>query len=220
METSSFSLNHLVLISTLLAGILYGKTNGVSEGMVVNSNQMDIPQRSDVILSIAMTVLAIILASLFMLGAIGFTIVPILPGTLLVFPGIVAYGLIKSFSPFDKWFWIGEIVLTVIIFVADNVAQVFGIKKMGGSKAGLWGGTIGMFVIPLIISPLGPIAVIFGPLIGAVAGAMIGELFARRTSTEILKVGFGATLSFLGGTFFKVILVLVQVVWFYKKIFF
>jgi uncharacterized protein len=181
---------------------------------------MNIPQRSDVILSIALTTMAIIAASVFMLAAIGFTVVPILPGTLFIFLGILAYGLIKSFAPFDKWFWIGEIVLTVIIFAADNVAQVFGIKKMGGSKAGLWGGTIGMFVIPLIISPLGPIAVIFGPLIGAVAGAMIGELLARRSSKEIMRVGLGATLSFLGGTFFKLILVLVQVVWFYKKIFF
>ncbi|MGZ4123223.1 MAG: DUF456 domain-containing protein [Tumebacillaceae bacterium] len=170
-------------------------------------------------MSIALTTIAIIVASLFMLAAIGFTIVPILPGTVFLFPGILAYGLIKSFSPFDKWFWIGEIVLSVIIFVADNVAQMFGIKKMGGSKAGLWGGTIGMFVIPLLISPLGPIAVIFGPLIGAVAGAMIGELIARRTSKEIMRVGWGATLSFLGGTFFKLVLVVVQVVWFYKRIF-
>lgn len=176
-------------------------------------------RRSDLILSITVEILAIIISSLFMIAALGFTLIPILPGAMFVIPGILVYGWIDNFHPFSKLFWVGQILITVIIFLTDNIAQAFGMKKMGGSKAGIWGGTIGMFVIPMLISPLGPIAIIFGPLIGAVIGAMVGELFMNRPSHEILRVGFGAALSFLGGTFFKFLLVAVQVVWFYTRIF-
>lgn len=165
-------------------------------------------------------ILGVIIASLFMLGALFTTLVPVLPGgALLVIPGALIYGWIVDFSPFSVAFWIGQAVLIIVNMLSDNVAQVFGIKKMGGSKAGMIGGTIGMFVLPLVISPLGPLALIFGPLLGAVIGAMVGELYMRRKRDEVIKVGLGSALSFLAGTFFKVLLVGVQIVWFYIAIF-
>lgn len=170
-------------------------------------------------MSTMLQISAIALSTVFVLGAIAFTLVPIFPGTLLMIPAVLGYGLLINFHPFSTSFYIGEGVLMLIIFLVDNIAQMFGLKKMGGSKAGIWGGTIGMFVIPLLISPLGLIAIIFGPLIGAVVGAMVGEMLVRRTGKEVLKVGLGAALSFMGGVFFKFILVLVQVIWFYKVIF-
>ena len=161
---------------------------------------------------------AIIVASLFMLAAILFTIVPIIPGTIFVIPGILLYGWITDFESFSGLFWTGQIILMVINFLSDNIAQIFGIKKMGGSKAGMIGGTIGMFVLPFLISPLGPLAIIFGPLIGAVIGAMLGEMYMRRRTDEVVKVGWGSALSFLAGTFLKLVLVGIQVTWFYMAI--
>jgi uncharacterized protein len=170
-------------------------------------------------LSAVLEITAIVIASLFMLAAIGFTLVPILPGTLFVLPAVLVYGLMVDFSPFGMWFWIGQILLTVLNFVSDNIAQFFGIKKMGGSKAGMIGGMVGMFVMPLAIAPLGPLAIILGPLLGAVAGAMVGEMLVRRSKEEVLRVGWGSALSFLAGTFFKLLLVVIQIVWFYLAIF-
>jgi uncharacterized protein YqgC (DUF456 family) len=171
-------------------------------------------------LDIALFVLGVIAASLFMLGALFTTLVPVFPGgALLVIPGALLYGWIVDFSPFSTAFWIGQAVLIAVNMLSDNVAQLLGIKKMGGSKAGMIGGTVGMFALPLLISPLGPIALIFGPLIGAVVGAMAGEMYIRRTRDEVVKVGFGSALSFLAGTFFKVVLVCVQIAWFYMAIF-
>jgi len=170
-------------------------------------------------MSTVLEIVAIVIASLFMLGAVAFTVVPILPGTLFVIPAILAYGWIVSFDPFGTWFWVGQIVLVLVNFVSDNVAQLLGVKKMGGSKAGMIGGTIGMFALPFFIGFLGPLAIIFGPLIGAVVGAMIGEMMMRRRRDEVLKVGWGSMLSFLAGTVFKLVLVGIQVVWFYMVIF-
>ncbi|MGB8956805.1 MAG: DUF456 family protein [Tumebacillaceae bacterium] len=165
-----------------------------------------------------MTIIAICVASLFMLAAVLFTIVPILPGTIFVIPGILLFGMIASFEPFSALFWVGQVVLMLINFLSDNIAQIFGIKKMGGSKAGMIGGTIGMFVLPFFLAPLGPLAIIFGPLLGAVIGAMIGEMLMRRRTGEVVKVGWGSALSFFAGTFLKLILVGIQVSWFYMAI--
>lgn len=165
-----------------------------------------------------MTIIAICVASLFMLAAVIFTIVPILPGTVFVIPGILLYGVIASFEPFSTLFWVGQVVLILFNFLSDNIAQMFGIKKMGGSKAGMIGATIGMFILPFLLAPLGPLAIIFGPLLGAVIGAVVGEMLMRRRAKEVVKVGWGSALSFFAGTFLKLILVGIQVIWFYMVI--
>lgn len=162
---------------------------------------------------------AIIIASVFMMAALFFTVVPILPGTLFVLPGFLIYGWMVGWDHFTWVFWVGQSVLIIVNFLSDNIAQIFGIKKMGGSKAGMIGGSLGMFILPLLISPLGPLAIVFGPLLGAVLGAMVGELLMRRKTHEVVKVGWGSLLSFLAGTFFKVLLVGIQIVWFYMAIF-
>lgn len=166
-----------------------------------------------------MQILAVVISSLFILLAIGLTVVPIIPGTLFLYPAVLVYGFMVDFSPFTTWFWVGQIALSLINFVSDNIAQLLGIKKMGGSKHGMIGGTIGMIGMPLLIAPLGLLALFLGPLLGAVIGAMLGEMIARRQSDEIMKVGWGSALSFLAGTFFKFVLVMIQVVWFYMAIF-
>ncbi|ASS75338.1 hypothetical protein CIG75_10275 [Tumebacillus algifaecis] len=171
-------------------------------------------------MDIALQILAVLIATLFMLAALFTTLVPIFPGgALLVIPGALIYGWIVDFSDLSWGFWLGQSVLIIVGMISDNVAQILGIKKMGGSKAGMIGGTIGMFVLPFLISFLGPLALIFGPLLGAIVGAMLGEMYMRRKRDEVIKVGFGSALSFLAGTFLKVLLVGIQIAWFYMAIF-
>jgi uncharacterized protein YqgC (DUF456 family) len=163
--------------------------------------------------------MALIVASLAMFAAVLSTLIPLLPGgALFVLVGALLYGWIEDFSAFTTVFWVGQVALVLANMLSDNVAQLFGIKKMGGSKAGMIGATLGMFVIPILIAPLGLIAVVFGPLVGAVVGAMLGEIYMRRKSGEVVKVGWGSALSFLAGTFFKLVLVAVQVIWFYRVV--
>ncbi|WP_249662219.1 DUF456 domain-containing protein, partial [Lysinibacillus fusiformis] len=69
---------------------------------------------------------------------------------------------------------------------ADTVANAFGIKKFGGSNAGMWGSTIGLLLGPFVI----PVA---GILIGPFLGAVIAELLVeKRTFNEAVKSGVGS----------------------------
>jgi uncharacterized protein YqgC (DUF456 family) len=71
-------------------------------------------------------------------------------------------------------------------------------KKFGGTKAGSIGATIGTIVGIF----LGPIGLLLGPF----AGAVIGEMSAKKLEfREALKVGFGSMMSFVVGTAFKLV---------------
>ncbi|MCY7915868.1 DUF456 domain-containing protein, partial [Bacillus haynesii] len=48
--------------------------------------------------------------------------------------------------------------------------NLLGIKRFGGSRAAIWGSTIGLLIGPFVIPVAG---IILGPFIGALAGEMI-----------------------------------------------
>lgn len=135
-------------------------------------------------------------------------IYPIIPGLLFIIGGFVLYGLFFSFEPLSWWFWTVEILFVVLLFGADYLANLIGIKKFGGSKAAIWGSTIGLLVGPFII----PVA---GILIGPFAGAVIGELLVQRTNPlAAFKAGVGSLIGFLSGALAKAVLQAIMVVFF------
>ena len=75
-----------------------------------------------------------------------------------------------TFEPFGWFFWIIQGLFIVLLFVADYIANMIGIKKYGGSKAGIWGSTIGLLVGPFVIPFLG---ILIGPFIGAIGAEII-----------------------------------------------
>lgn len=64
---------------------------------------------------------------------------PIIPSVLFILLGFIVYGLFFSFAELLWWFWIIEILFVILLFVADTLANLIGVKKFGGTKAGLWG---------------------------------------------------------------------------------
>lgn len=143
-----------------------------------------------------MDIFLLILASFFILiGFIG-CIVPVLPGPPLSYLGLL-------FIHFTSWvdvslsslWWLAFFALFVTVL--DYVVPIIGTKKLGGSKYGQWGATIGL-LIGLFFSP-------FGIIIGPFAGAMVGELSYGRTTNEALKSAFGSFVGFLVGTFAKLV---------------
>ena len=57
------------------------------------------------------------------------------------------------FSPLTEltWlFWIIQIIVRCFLFGADMAANAFGVKKFGGTKAGVWGSTIGFSLVHLL----------------------------------------------------------------------
>ena len=148
-----------------------------------------------------MDVFLIIVASLFMvLGIIG-SFLPILPGPLSSWVGL----LIVHFTeviPMNTSFLIITLIIALLIWVLDYIIPVIGTKRFGGSRLGMIGTTIG-----LIIGLFAPIP--GGIIIGPFLGALLGELINRNDSKIAFKAAFGSFIGFLTSTFIKFIVAII-----------
>ncbi|MDQ0231630.1 DUF456 domain-containing protein [Metabacillus malikii] len=145
-----------------------------------------------------------IIIIMFLVAFIGL-IYPIIPSVVFIILGFVLYGFLFNFSDLTLLFWIVELVLAIILFVADYFTNMIGIKKYGGSKAAVWGSTIGLLIGPFIIPLLG---IVIGPFIGAI----IAELIVHKKGfIESIKVGIGSLIGFISGVFAKGLVQLIMV---------
>lgn len=146
----------------------------------------------------------VIISALFVIAFIGL-IYPIIPSVLFIVGGFIAYGLFFSFSELPWWFWLIEILFVLLLFGADTVANIVGVKKFGGSKAGMWGSTIGLLAGPFVIPFLG---ILVGPFLGAV----IAELMVTKSSMkDAVKVGIGSVVGFITSVITKGSLQLIMI---------
>ncbi|MBD3107640.1 DUF456 domain-containing protein [Bacillus sp. AGMB 02131] len=153
----------------------------------------------------------IIIIVLFAIGFVGL-VYPIIPSVLFIIGGIAAYGLFYSFESFNWMFWIVQALFIILLFGADYISNLIGVKKFGGSKAGVWGSTIGLLLGPFIIPVVG---IILGPFIGAVLAELLIE---RKGIVEAFKIGFGSVIGFITGAFAKFIIQAFMVIYFLFKV--
>ena len=118
-------------------------------------------------------IVVLVLTSLLMLvGVIG-TVLPIIPGTILIFAGALLYALVEGFRAVG---WPTIVVLGVLAAVAttaDLWASSIG-AKLGGASG--WSVLIGLVA--------GLVGLVVFSLPGAIIGAVLGVLL-----TEIVRVG-------------------------------
>ena len=94
--------------------------------------------------------------------------------------------------------------VTALILILDYVIPAKGTKKFGGSSYGIWGTNIGLLVGLFFI----PIP--FGFVIGAFAGAFIGEMiYDNQDQKRALKAATGSLLGFLASAFMKFVVCMV-----------
>lgn len=98
-------------------------------------------------------------------------------------------------------------VFTVILIVADMIANSYFVKKFGGSIWGERGAAIAVIIGSFIIPP-------FGILIVPFLTVFIIEVIQRRTIKEAIKSSFGSFVGFLSGTFAKIVIQMVMIIWF------
>lgn len=153
----------------------------------------------------------ILVIACFMISFIGL-VYPIIPGVLFLVGGFLLYGLFFSFAELSWWFWVIEILFVVLLFGADTLANAFGIKKFGGSNAGMWGSTIGLLIGPFVIPVAG---ILIGPFLGAVIAELIVE---KRTFSEAVKSGVGSLIGFLTSTVAKAVIQIVMIIVFFIAI--
>ncbi|GAK04216.1 probable membrane protein NMA1128 [Geomicrobium sp. JCM 19037] len=147
--------------------------------------------------------LAVIMFALAIIGVV-YPIIPSAPAYIL---SLIFLALYTGFDTFNTFYWVAQGILVVFMFVIDFLTSYFGVTKIGGSKAAVWGSMIGLIVGPFII-PLP----LFNLLIGAFVGAVLGELIAGGSSLKKLsKVGLGSLLGFIAGVLGKFVLIFIGV---------
>ncbi|PLT34694.1 DUF456 domain-containing protein [Bacillus sp. V5-8f] len=153
------------------------------------------------------TIYWILIAAAFIIGFIGL-VFPVIPSVLFIFGGILLYGFLFSFEPFNWVFWVIQVLLVVLLFVADYVANMIGVKKYGGSRAAIWGSTIGLLIGPFVIPG-------FGLLIGPFVGAILAEIVVHRTDLgTATKIGMGSLIGFISSVFAKAVIQLFMIGYF------
>ena len=142
-----------------------------------------------------MTIALSILAGILMLiGFIG-CVVPVLPGPIIGYCGLLTLILTEKCPSTLVLVTMGFVVAAVT--VADYVVPAIGARKFDCSR---WG-TAGCFVGTIVGLFFVPIGILLGPFLGA----FLGELIAMKPIGAALKGGFGAFLGFLSGVFLKIL---------------
>ena len=158
-----------------------------------------------------MTVLIIIvllIAVLLSLTGIVGAIVPALPGPPLSFASLLTvYFICPGTISTELLIWM--LVLTIIVSVLDYVAPIWLTKVGGGSKAAIWGSTLGLIAgllyapeLPLCRQFFMPIGLIVGPL----AGAFFGEMTNNSSLGKATRVALMSFVSFLLTTGAKLVI--------------
>src|SRR6478736_7901332 len=125
-----------------------------------------------------MVTLWIVVGIILMLAGIVGCVLPFLPGPPLCFLALLVQQF-NSPAPFSArfmWIWAG---ITLLVVLLEYFIPVYGTRRFGGTKYGMWGSTIGL-IAGLWFGPLG---IIIGPFVGA----FVGEILANQDSATALR---------------------------------
>lgn len=150
-----------------------------------------------------MDILLLIIGILCLLAGLAGAVLPI-PGPPLSYAGMIALHY-SRFAEFSQNTLIAFGVITALVTVLDYYVPIWGTKKFGGTKWGMYGSGIGL-VAGLFLGP-------FGLFIGAFAGAFIGEYLNDKNTGRSFKAAVGSFLGLMAGIVVKVLLCLVLLAW-------
>jgi uncharacterized protein YqgC (DUF456 family) len=161
---------------------------------------------------IMLEIAVIIVGSILIFLGLAGSLLPILPGPPLSFIGLLLLALVRTFSsPLTPTLIIVMGLLTVAAVAADHIIPVWGARRYGASKWGLWGSVTGM-VIGIFFSP-------WGMLLGGLVGAVVAEWLAYRETGQALRAGWGVIVGILLGTVLKLVLSAVMAYYFVRALF-
>ena len=102
-------------------------------------------------------------------GLVG-TVLPVIPGILLIYAGYLVYGFATGWQAYGLAAIVGWSVVTGLVLLLDFYAGAIGAKRYGASRSGTWGSFIGGLIGALAAGFPG---LILGPFFGAAAGELL-----------------------------------------------
>lgn len=143
------------------------------------------------------------LTTLLLLAGLVGSVVPLLPGTTLIFAGALLHKiLLPSSLSTAAVVWIG--VFWLFSVLADFACTLLGARLFGGTKWGMTGAGGGALVGMFFSLP----ALLLGTILGAIAAE---KLLGQRTDRDALKSGLGAALGFLVSTVVRAVFAVAMV---------
>ena len=143
-------------------------------------------------MDLALIVIGILLI---IIGLIG-SFVPVIPGPITAWVALLILHQTSFVSP-DFPFLATTFSVAIGVFILDYFLPIIGAKKIGGTKSGIIGATLGLLIGLIFMGPLG----IF---LGTFCGALVGELvYNPNDKRTALKAAKGSLIGFLTGVFLK-----------------
>ncbi|PKP00840.1 MAG: DUF456 domain-containing protein [Bacteroidetes bacterium HGW-Bacteroidetes-9] len=137
-------------------------------------------------------------------------ILPFIPGPPLSYVALLTLLAIDE-NTFTARFLVIWLIVAIGVTLLDYYVPVWGTKKFGGSRKGVWGATIGLVIGIFFFPPFGLIA---GPFFGA----FVGELIEGKDTQAALRSGFGSFIGFVAGTVMKLTVSIIMAFYFFKAI--
>ncbi len=139
----------------------------------------------------------VIAGVLIVVGLLG-TILPVLPGLPVMFAGMLLAAWAGDFRHIGGGTLTALGLLVLLSIAVDLMASLFGAKRSGASKKGMWGAGLGGFAGIFFGLP--------GLVAGPFLGASLGEMAHGRAWRDASKIGLGTWLGLLLGALLKLML--------------
>jgi uncharacterized protein YqgC (DUF456 family) len=143
-----------------------------------------------------------LVALLFLVGLVG-SVVPALPGVVLILAGAVVHAAATGFDPIGPGRLAILALLTVVAYALDYAAGALGVKRFGGSGWAVTGAVLGALVGLFLGLP----GLVLGPLVGSLAAEYA---YTRQLSTSA-RAAFGTVVGLLVGAVAKIGLALAMI---------
>jgi uncharacterized protein len=145
-----------------------------------------------------------ILGGILLLGGLVGIVLPVLPAVPLAWLGFALFALATDFANVSLFTVLVFLALSLLTIAFDVALPVYGAKRFNASKLALLGAGLGV-IVGIVF--LGPIGIIAGPLVGAIAG----EVLSGKEWRESIRASAGVVAGILTNLVLKVVLILTMV---------
>lgn len=150
-----------------------------------------------------MDVLIILIGLILILTAIIGSLVPIFPSLFLAYASLLLLHFSKVFQ-YRTSTLVALAFLMLLVILVDYVLPYFGTKKLGGTRYGTVGATLGLFV-SLFFTPFFGWFILPGMMLCSFTGAFWGEKIHKQENQVALKSALGAVLGILFSTIMRIV---------------